>query len=435
MNGILMKDIAASIDRYLGGQGVEMPLIEGAPEAGLGQVVVIPAFDEPDLTGALDSLWHCRRPECPVEVLVILNDSEQDAPEVRQRNGNVFLEAAAWAEERSDRRFRCWVRHFPGLSGRRAGVGSARKIGMDEACRRLLAAGNPEAGVIVCFDADCRCLPEYLRAVEEHFQRHPGAPGCSIRFEHPLSGPESREVYEAVVRYELHLRYHVNALRLAGHPFAFQTVGSSMAVRASAYVLQGGMNRRRAGEDFYFLQKIIPLGGFTELNSTCVFPSPRLSHRVPFGTGRAVAEMLDGATWNTYPFAAYLELKRLFAWIRTLAADSGCHDLAIVESFGPALHGFLESRSLGEVMDEIRAHTASPSAFIKRFFRWFNMFQAMKFLHHARDTCYGKNDVAEAAWRLAKVLELNGGAGARDERSLLQLFREHDRAGACVPGR
>ena len=38
-----------------------------------------------------------------------------------------------------------------------------------------------------------------------------------------------------------------------------------MAVRADAYLRQGGMNRRKAGEDFYFLNKFMVLGGYGEM--------------------------------------------------------------------------------------------------------------------------------------------------------------------------
>src|SRR4029434_9989987 len=100
------------------------------------------------------------------------------------------------------------------------------------------------------------------------------------------------EIYKAIAAYELHLRYYLQALRTAGFPHGYHTIGSSMAVRARTYMEQGGMNRRQAGEDFYFLHKLIPLGGFTELNSTTVYPLPRPSNRVPFGTGRAVSEWL-----------------------------------------------------------------------------------------------------------------------------------------------
>jgi len=42
------------------------------------------------------------------------------------------------------------------------------------------------------------------------------------------------------------------------------------------------MNRKQAGEDFYFIQKLMPLGGYFALNSTAIYPSPRESSRVPF---------------------------------------------------------------------------------------------------------------------------------------------------------
>ena len=82
---------------------------------------------------------------------------------------------------------------------------------------------------------------------------------ASIYYEHPVAGLAfSENLYEGIANYELHLRYYVWALRSIKFPYAFQTVGSSMLCRASSYVRYGGMNRRKAGEDFYFLQKIIP---------------------------------------------------------------------------------------------------------------------------------------------------------------------------------
>src|SRR5213594_3575687 len=99
-----------------------------------------------------------------------------------------------------------------------------------------------------------------------------------------MAGLLDPKVAEAIAAYELHLRYYVRALRYAGFPYAHHTIGSCMAVRADVYKKQGGMNKRQAGEDFYFLQKIIPLGHFTDLTETKVIPSSRPSDRVPFGT-------------------------------------------------------------------------------------------------------------------------------------------------------
>ena len=55
---------------------------------------------------------------------------------------------------------------------------------------------------------------------------------------------------------------------------------------------QDGLNKKQAGEDFYFLQKIMPMGNYFELNSTTVHPSSRTSDRVPFGTGPIINQYL-----------------------------------------------------------------------------------------------------------------------------------------------
>ena len=65
---------------------------------------------------------------------------------------------------------------------------------------------------------------------------------------------------EAIMKYELYLRYYRLALEYTGHPHAYHCIGSAFAVRTLDYVAQGGMNKRQAGEDFYFLQKLIATG-------------------------------------------------------------------------------------------------------------------------------------------------------------------------------
>ncbi|MCA1747279.1 MAG: hypothetical protein LC655_06250, partial [Bacteroidales bacterium] len=192
-------------------------------------------------------------------------------------------------------------------------------------------------GIIVSLDADTVVRRDYLRAVEDHFSRHPRASGCSISFEHPLSqqkynrlfykpndqsatpSKESRSdqqlsadhisrdndyeiqlprenfppiVFDAVTNYELHQRYYLLAVRYTGYPYAYHTVGSCFAVQVEAYCRAGGMSRRKAGEDFYFIQKVAMQGGFTECRSTRVYPSPRPSDRVPFGTGPDISRQI-----------------------------------------------------------------------------------------------------------------------------------------------
>ena len=293
------------------------------------------------------------------------------------------------------------------------------KIGMDEALRRFDDVGNLDEGIIVCFDADCVCAPNYLAQIEQHFGKYPDSPACSIHFEHPLEGELDPEVYEGIVRYELHLRYYVEALRYAGFPHACHTIGSSMAVRARAYMEQGGMNRRQAGEDFYFLHKLIPLGGFTELNSTTVYPSPRASNRVPFGTGRAVSEWLQGRHSKTYSLQAFEDLRTFLGLAPTLMKSP------LPETLPPSVCRFLDDRNFSEALEEIRRHTSTPDAFTKRFFRWFDGFRAMKFVHHARDAFYGEEEITAAAAELLN--RLGEKHAATSPRDLLLAYRKLQR--------
>ena len=407
--------------------------ISSEPHSTLRIVVVIPCFDEPEPIECLESLWACDRPDCEVEVIMVVNDSEADPQPVRERNFATMKELAAWQIQRDESALRLHLIESLSQPRKHAGVGLSRKIGMDEAVRRFDSAGVAGEGIIVCFDADCRCDPSFLRAIERHFAGNSATPGCSIYFEHPLDG-SGRDADAAIAAYELHLRYYIDALRYAGFPAAYQTVGSSMAVRSWAYQKQGGMNRRQAGEDFYFLQRIIQLGGFTELNDTRVIPSPRASHRVPFGTGKAVGDLLasEQTELQTYPFKAFEDLEVWFglsARVRLLDPGEEAREL---ETLSPALRSFLADQKAVAELAEMRAKTTNEETFRKRFFGWFNAFRVMKFIHHARDGFYGSESVEFAArtlmghWRTDEAP-----AAASGVRELLETYRAVDRRGGA----
>ena len=406
--------------RYLRERTLHDPLIPSPPAPDLALCVVIPARDETDwLITALASLRDCESPPASVEVIVVVNTSETDSPETVARNAESAATASAWSLENSDARLRFQILEAHGLPRKHAGVGLARKIGMDEACRRLESVGRPD-GVIACFDADSRCDPNYLVEIESLFRRDPSAQACSIHFEHPIEGDEFPPgIYEAIVDYELHLRTYVNAQRFAGFPFATQTIGSSMAVRCDAYQAQNGMNRRQAGEDFYFLHKFTPLGTVRELTTTRVIPSPRPSHRVPFGTGRAVGERLeDGGPGLTYAPASFVELREFFAQLEDLRADRPI-------TLSASVAAFLESQPFRERIAEIRDNASTPEAFRNRFFRWFNAFLVMKYLHFARDRFHPDVEVGQAArW----LLEQRGEPPPTSTRELLERWREIDQS-------
>lgn len=395
------------------------PLIQAVPAADLIGAIVIPVLREPNVIRALESLAQCQPPPGSVEIIVVINHSEDADQESRNVNAQTRREVLEWSHSKAPDYLPIQVLWMPDLPAKKAGVGLARKIGMDEACHRLSEAGANK-GFISCFDADCTCAPNYLTAVTDFFRTNPEQDACSIYFEHPLEGLRPSE-RRAIIEYELHLRYFIAAQRFAGFPFAYQTVGSSMAVRADAYQALGGMNTRQAGEDFYFLQKFIERGSCANLTSTTVYPSARISDRVPFGTGKAVAEAMrtDGVRL-TYALEHFQDLCVFLAAIPGLYLMDIDRDLDDwLQKLPGAISSYLRVSNVKSRIAQTERNTSSKDSFVKRFLRWFNAFRLMKYLHFARTEFYPDVPVTLAA---AELLA-NTGERASDAETLLKHYR------------
>lgn len=394
--------------------------ISAPPRQDLGIIVVIPCFNEKMLLRALDSLENCDPTLKSTEVIIVLNSSEDASEEIISQN---LETATAFDQWNHNKKLNYYLIYVPDLPKKHAGVGLARKIGMDEAVDRFDQISRD--GIIICFDADCTCDRNYLKEIELHFDHHAKTPGCAVYFEHPVSGEEfNNTIYQGIVNYELHLRYYKQCKEWCGLPYAYHTVGSSMAVRSSAYQKQGGMNKRKAGEDFYFLHKIISLSGFTELNSTRVFPSPRPSERVPFGTGRAIQKWLEGDnnTYLTYNFQIFIEIKKFVEMIPAFHQFDTSGLRVLPEPFLL----FLKDQEFEMKLKEIIENSTDLSSFKRRFFVWFDAFKVLKLVHHLRDAVLPDRPVlAEVELLLAGTNEQ--GAGSYDSVLLLTLMRQRDR--------
>ncbi|HAJ27569.1 MAG TPA: hypothetical protein DCG53_10060, partial [Syntrophus sp. (in: bacteria)] len=113
----------------------------------------------------------------------------------------------------------------------KGGVGHARKIGMDRALTLLDSQCHGRKGIF-CLDADTLVDPNYLSSLRNHFERF-SPPGAVVAFSHRM--PEDRRLGDGICCYEIFLRYYVLGLGWAGSPYAFHTIGSTMACTAAAY--------------------------------------------------------------------------------------------------------------------------------------------------------------------------------------------------------
>lgn len=397
------------------------PQIQDQPADDLFLACIIPAYNEKSLSHTLHSISDAEFPKQSAEIIVVINQSEKAPEEHKRQNEKTFEEAKA-LQKHFSRNIRLHVLFYGQMPHKHAGVGLARKKGMDEALHRFNSL-NKSAGLITCTDADCTLDKNYFTSLEKYFGEHPETNGVSLHFEHRLNDKNlSPEDLQRIVSYELHLRYYNQALRYIKFPPAFQTIGSSFAVKAESYAKQGGMNRKKAGEDFYFLQKIITAGNFHDFPYTTVYPSGRGSNRVPFGTGAAVEKMRQNrqTQYLSYAWASFLEIKELISRPQVFFK----YNTLTFDELGECTKEFLKNENFAKALRRIKRISNDLQTFRKHFFAEFNAFKMVKYLNFSQRHYFPARPVVDGAARLAALL---GFPEENSESDLLTAYREFER--------
>ncbi len=387
--------------RYIQNNIVYPPFIVEEVSPGLSMVVMIPCLNEPEIIRTLESLWSCDPVQSVCEVIVTVNDSESSSAEVRQFNRETYQNLLVWKRTNDRKNLVLHPIYATAVNSKFAGAGMARKIGMDEAVRRLDAVNNP-AGVIVSLDADCLVSANYLKRIEAVFKENKSCFAATINFSHRINEMDDPKQKAGIQLYEDYLHYYKKALDLAGYPDSIYTIGSAFAVRADAYVKQGGMNRRQAGEDFYFLYKLTKLGKILEIQDALVYPSARVSDRVPFGTGASMTKWMNDSEdlALTYNFSAFLDLKLLFDQTDTLFRISADSCALLIPSLPVSIQEYLQSLDFPGKLAEINQNSSSLDSFRKRFFQFFDAFIILRFLNFAHQKLYQRQNLLEAIGQL-----------------------------------
>ncbi|SEM31247.1 hypothetical protein SAMN04489760_11025 [Syntrophus gentianae] len=269
---------------------------------------------------------------------------------------------------------------------KQGGVGLARKLGLD-AGLTVMDYGSPRAGRLLCLDADSRVEKNYLSAVRRFYETHENL-SAVIAYAHPL--PEDPQLLAAIVRYEIFLRYYELGLSFAESPYAFHTIGSTMSCTVRGYVAVRGMNRREAGEDFYFLNKLTKLSSMGKISTTRVYPSPRPSQRVPFGTGQRMRDSLNGTSREDifYNPQVFSILKAWLTGMKRCIEEGGNFTLSMAREISPLLSTFLEQNDFPHVWERISRTHRGPEKRFAHFSEWFDAFRTMKLIHYLTTTAY-----------------------------------------------
>lgn len=383
--------------------------------------IVIPCFNEPDILITLQSIWKNETSNVKVAVIVVVNSGENALEEVKSQNKKTYSELLEFAHQHNNATLTLFPMFFEGIRKKHAGAGFARKLGMDYATWLFFSCQNNE-GIIVSLDADCTVEKQFIRTVWETYI-HKSTGIATHYFEHPF--PNEKDA-RAIIEYELYLRYFKWALWYAGFPYAIHTVGSSFSVKADVYVKHGGMNRRQGGEDFYFLHKIVPHENFAVIKETTVYPSPRISNRVPFGTGPALQQIEESQKelW-VYNLESFYQLRQLIQSIpQFYKADSNAIR-RLVEMQPDAVKELLLNQHLEGWLNEVNANVSSKDAFVKRMFSHLNAFKIVQFLNETHQNYFAKQPISNEAAKLLNAMDkVEIPEGNHD---LLMYFRKMDR--------
>ena len=414
------------VKKYLASRAFNGPwAISGTARKDFDGAVVIPSLAESRLLfSTLRSL--AQNPKKLLSrflVLVVVNHREDASSAEKADNRETLKRLSAGGPDLAPLQI-VWVdAASPGLElpAKRGGVGTARKIGFDLALPRLNNA-HSSSPLLISLDADTLARPDYLPAITLHFQKSQ-TPGAVIPFCHqPGANPEEDR---AIHRYELFLRTYVLGLERAASPYAFHTVGSAMACTAEGYARMGGMNQRGAGEDFYFLQQLAKTGGVSQVKGTVVYPSARTSHRVPFGTGRSMTDLLSRKKGAVLFYR--VECFQILAnWLALVGERPGWTGKKIQEKalkISSYLFDFLVENKFESVWEKLQRNFPDSRILWKGFHDWFDGLKTMKLIHHLSSGTYPREEPELVVRDLLRWAGLEAVEGIDSQMELLRSLQ------------
>lgn len=277
------------------------------------------------------------------------------------------------------------------------GVGLARKIAADVALS-LIHSKHIQSQWIHSTDADVTLPIEYFSRTTSVTSK---AVAAVYPYTHvPVSDCNKHE--KAVFLYEISLRHYVIGLKHAGSPYAFHTIGSTIAMRSDAYAAVRGFPKREAGEDFYMLNKLAKLGAIKHLDGDPILISGRRSNRVPFGTGQSVNNIEQlSSPLDQYQFYHPKIFSLLQFWLKELKQLSSISNLQKFEQHirqnaqSPQLISGLEKLGAFQAIKNIIKQMGKQTSPLQQINTWFDGFRTLKLVHHLRDNGFPSLTLSE----------------------------------------
>jgi hypothetical protein len=430
------KDYPEEVINYLTDKAFKKWELEWTEVPGTDQVIVVPAISEfKNIKNLLSSLIKNDRSLLQKTLVIfVINNSISSNKDIKEDNRKSLSLLRAIINKQNIDEF-VYEIYKSGIQigiidaasegkefeDKQAGVGLARKVGLDLALK-VFDYSIPGKKILISLDADCTVEENYLKEINKFFNKQ-NVSVANIDFEHNLEGDIISK--RGIVSYEIYLRHYVIGLLFAGSPFSFHTIGSILVCDHEAYIKTGGINTRKAAEDFYFLQKLAKLYKIHKITSTKVRPSARESWRVPFGTGKSMTNYLSNKKEILlYDPDEYIILKE---WLLLFNSDLSLDIERIireVKKIHRELFNFLESRGFSKDWDRILSNSKSEKQINYQRKNWFDAFKTLKLMHHLRDTSFPMLDIKSGVEKLFKIVGHSGQINFKKYDSDVDTFYE-----------
>lgn len=419
--------IKETLRQYLGKYAGIRYRIEGNTPSPADIAIIIPIKNEfPGICTTIESLNNCEVSDNVfVTVIGVVNNSEAEEPDIVENNRKSieFFKSLEYKNKEGNIRVTYIDAASPGkaLPQKSAGVGLARKIGMDEG---LTLLKNPDTGIIVCLDADCIVNKEYIKQIHHKFASLDLHAAVAM-FQHQTDGADEAH-QAAILQYEIYIRFYACGLKAVHSPYAYLPVGSTMMFTGRIYMKAEGMNQRKAAEDFYFLEKVAKISPIYSIPEALVYPSGRTSRRVPFGTGPAVEDILAGKRdadkiYNPEIFFFLGKWLQLFYTEELYPAD---FYLTQAEAIHPGVYSYLGNPVIKREMENFLHHSKPGAGLLKRKIRWFDALKTLRMVHTIRDEFIPDISINESIKKLALLIHVSAPESTSDAIENLTIQRK-----------
>ena len=255
-----------------------------------------------------------------------------------------------------------------------AGVGMARKIGMDYCIQYSF-----QDSLFCSLDSDTLIADNYLEVVSNQFKNNKFSTAV-INFTHQLN--DTPKINTIIKKYEKLLKKIARQIHDTGSPYGYVSMGSTIVCSCKAYIAIGGIQPLKATEDFYFLQQLVKYKSIHKIKDVLVYPSSRSEQRVYLGTGYRIKNFSKNNNFQDLDIMqeGFDHLKSIYIIIDEhwhLCSDRICK---LFKSVNPSIDKFMRNNDFVSIFDKIKKNTDNKKQCKSQFNNWFDNLKIYKFL-------------------------------------------------------